>query len=202
MTDGSSPTNRHGIPLRGNPPKRCIWDRCPNAAAKHLDLPLCQAHTEVVYTAVANDEDRMIARVMARRRQLEAETKAAKAKPKAAPAERVEAIYYLQIAGHIKIGWTSNLDQRMRNYPPNTQLLAIHPGSRDEEKQLHRRFAVHRSHGNEWYPLVPVLLDHIKRVIAEHGEPPTMIFGARPTEVRVPKAKPQLQAKYGPMLRG
>lgn len=123
----------------------------------------------------------------------------------AAPPEpkREGVVYYVQVGGHIKIGWTSRLEQRMRSYPPNTILLAVHPGSRADEKQLHKRFAVHRSHGQEWYPLVPVILDHIKRVIADHGEPPATIFGARAVEVPRPhQLKNRLEAKYGPMLRG
>lgn len=198
VKQGSSNTNRHGIPRRGDPPGKCCWPRCPNAAANWLNLHVCQHHADLVTNAVTDDRNRILENL--RRRHEAAAAAAAPPPPPEKPREEV--IYYAQMGGHIKIGWTSNLKRRMRSYPPNTRLLAVHPGSRKDEKQLHRRFAVHRSHGQEWYPLVPVLLDHIKRMVAQHGEPPEMTFGAKPVEVRVPKPKPTLQAKYGPMLRG
>lgn len=105
-------------------------------------------------------------------------------------------VYYVKVGGsHIKIGWTSDLAKRMRKYPPNTELLGTHPGSRADELRLHRRFAVHRSHGREWYPLVPVLLDHIKRVVAEHGAPDAATFAAKPTEVPTPRDKQPVKVR-------
>jgi hypothetical protein len=131
------------------------------------------------------------------------EMRAANAPPAPPPEPpRDEFVYFLQVGGHIKIGWTAQFEQRMRSYPPNSILLARHPGTRADEKQLHKRFAVHRSHGQEWYPLVPVLLDHIKRVVAQFGEPPSLTFGARPVEVPTPRPRQQMQAKYGPFKVG
>jgi hypothetical protein len=99
-------------------------------------------------------------------------------------------VYYANVGGgHIKIGWTSDLAKRMRQYPPNTVLLAVHPGTRADERKLHKRFAVHRAFGTEWYPMVPVILDHIARVVAEHGQPPAVTFGAKPTKVPTPRPK-------------
>lgn len=208
VTNGSSsgprPVNRHGIPLLGEPPRKCAWRRCPSTVASdlHEHMPLCFGHAEIVRRMVVREHERVAALWSPRRRDDREAAEAAVAEEARKERERSEVIYYAQIGGHIKIGWTGRLEQRMRSYPPNTTLLAVHPGTREDEKLLHRKFKVHLSHGNEWYPLVPVILDHIKRVIAEHGAPPDMTFGARPTEVRRPKDKPQLQAKYGPLLRG
>jgi hypothetical protein len=88
-------------------------------------------------------------------------------------------IYYLRSGGHIKIGWTSNLEKRMKAYPPDTQLLAVQPGTRSDERALHRKFSWLLTHGREWFPLAPQITEHIDRVIAEHGEPPTVEFAAR-----------------------
>jgi hypothetical protein len=104
---------------------------------------------------------------------------------RAAPAEGI--IYFLQVGGHIKIGWTSDLAKRMHAYPPNALLLATHPGLRKDELRLHKMFAVHRSHGREWYPLAPVILEHIKRVVAKYGKPVEVTFGAKPVEVPQPR---------------
>jgi hypothetical protein len=189
--NGSS-LNRHGIPQRGPDPKKCIWPRCANAVTNLPLTHLCNQHADLVHNAVEQE-----------RRQTGALVAALLGTPPPAPSPpqptREEVIYYLQVGGHIKIGWTSQFEQRMRSYPPNTTLLAVHPGTRADERKLHKRFAVHRSHGQEWYPLAPVVLNHIKRVLAAHGEPPEVIFGARPVEVPTPRARHRMQAKYGPM---
>lgn len=201
VADASSRVNRHGIPLFGDPPKKCLWPQCPYQTVAGLGerLPLCYDHAYRVWHAIDADNKKLQAIID---RRVAREQEARQSSKSASPASE-DVVYYLQIGGHIKIGWTSNLDQRMRSYPPNTILLAVHPGSRADEKALHKRFAVHRSHGQEWYPLVPVLLDHIKRVVAEQGEPPATAFGAKPVKVPTPhRQRPQLAAKYGPMLRG
>lgn len=197
--------NRHGIPLYGGDPLRCCWPKCSLSRSPFLkQIPLCDTHSQVVCDQVTKDREQLWAAIEARRiRNGTTGDILPTPLPKGATEpERVEVVYYVQVGGHIKIGWTSRLEQRMRAYPPNTLLLAVHPGSRADEKQLHKRFAVHRSHGNEWYPLVPVILDHIKRVVAEHGEPPESTFGARPVEVPRPhQTKSRLGVAAGVMLR-
>lgn len=180
MQNGSSNTNRHGIPLLGGTPNRCCWTGCVFAADRSFKLPLCRGHAKHVFQVL--DAAR------------EAE-RALEAEQRAAERQKTEVIYYAKIGGHLKIGYTSRLEQRMRSYPPNTELLAVHPGTREDERQLHRQFAVHRSHGAEWYPLVPVILEHIERVIAKHGKPPEVTFGAKPVQV------PQPRSKEGPTPR-
>ena len=109
-------------------------------------------------------------------------------------------IYYVQSGGHIKIGWTSDLTKRMRQYPPNCQLLANHPGTRADEQRLHKRFAAHRSHGREWYPLAPVILHHIDMMKTKHGDPDAVAFGAQPVTVpqhRGPQYVGGYPADYG-----
>lgn len=117
---------------------------------------------------------------------------------RAATAARVGVVYYVEVGSHIKIGWTSDLAKRMRSYPPNSRLLACHPGLRTDERDIHRKFVLWRSHGAEWYVLAPILLDHIKRVVAEHGQPDVVNFGAKPVQVPRPhqlNGSPQLRAR-------
>lgn len=153
----------------------CIWPDCP----KPQDTAkLCEAHGYIVWAAF---DAGSLAEVDKRRR---AHTiRAAATQPKTGT------IYYLQVGTHIKIGWTQDLSKRMRAYAPNSVLLATHPGTRGDETALHRKFAVWRSHGNEWYPHAPVILQHIDRVKAEHGQPPNVPFGARPVTVPTPRPK-------------
>lgn len=88
-------------------------------------------------------------------------------------------VYFLRVGGYIKIGWTSNLEKRMRQYQPDTQLLACKPGTRKEEHRLHRKFAHLKTHGREWFPLAPQITEEVEQTIADHGAPPVVDFSAR-----------------------
>lgn len=104
--------------------------------------------------------------------------------PRTVPTDGV--VYYVQIGAHIKIGWTSNLENRMRQYPPNSTLLALHPGTRKDENRMHRRFAADRTHGREWYVPSASLTHHIAQVVRENGQPDAVIFGAKPVQIPMP----------------
>lgn len=179
--------NRHRYP------PKCIWPNCGEYVGRWPELKLCNPHARVVHDNVARDlaEDEA-------RRSREAHERLAAAGMLPQPEERQKrpTIYFVQVGGHIKIGWTTDLQRRMRAYPPNTQLLAAQPGTRAQEQALHRRFAVHRSHGREWYPLAPQLLEHIRAVVREHGEPEVVDFGARPVEVPQPRPKQFTKPKH------
>lgn len=104
------------------------------------------------------------------------------------PAQDIDGVvYYLRVGAHIKIGWTSNLATRMRSYSPDSILLATEPGTRKDETRRHRMFAAHRTHGREWYAMVPSLTHHIAQLVREHGEPDPVRFAAQPVEIPQPR---------------
>lgn len=70
-------------------------------------------------------------------------------------------IYYLRVGEHVKIGWTKNLHQRMRAYPPTSELLGHHYGTKADERALHQQFAAYLAGGREWFSDVPELREHI-----------------------------------------
>ena len=75
-------------------------------------------------------------------------------------------IYYVRVDEKIKVGWTGgHLWGRLKAYPPHMKLLADHPGTRGDERDLHRSFAPSRASGREWYYATPELLAHIDGVI-------------------------------------
>lgn len=49
-------------------------------------------------------------------------------------------VYYLRVDGWIKIGYTVNLAQRMRAYPPSAALLGVERGTPSLERRRHRQF--------------------------------------------------------------
>lgn len=59
----------------------------------------------------------------------------------------------------------------MRSYPPEAELLAVHPGTRELEAEMHRRFVGSRTAGREWFRETPDLTEHIALVVAQFGDP-------------------------------
>ena len=80
-------------------------------------------------------------------------------------------IYYVQVSGLIKVGWTSILASRIRSYGPTAKLLANYPGTRSDESNLHKQLAPSRAKGREWYNDDPIIQAFISRVLREHGPP-------------------------------
>ncbi|MCE0510860.1 GIY-YIG nuclease family protein [Microbacterium sp. KKR3/1] len=80
-------------------------------------------------------------------------------------------IYYLSIDNLVKIGYTRDLQQRLSAYPPNSRLLALHPGTKDTEHDIHSRFVELRARGREWFRSGGQLDRHIEAVIAQFGQP-------------------------------
>lgn len=98
-------------------------------------------------------------------------------------------IYYLLIDGRIKIGYSADVKRRLKAYPPDTPLLALHPGTKELEGELHRQFVGCRAAGREWFLDVPEIREHIKQVIAQFGEPDRARY-----EHRGQRANPRLKA--------
>lgn len=78
---------------------------------------------------------------------------------------------YLRIGDHIKIGYASRLDSRLRSYPPTADLLAAHRGTENDEKVTHSLLYVYRVAGREWYSQAPEVLEYIQKIKNRYGEP-------------------------------
>lgn len=177
--------NRHGVPTyKPSPAPKCVMPKCRDKPHTWPDLHLCDIHVRAVWQTA----DHILGFANRHQWQPTPAPEPVEKPKRTAPTDGV--VYYVKVGGtHIKIGWASDLTKRMRQYPPNTELLAAHPGTRADEQRLHKRFAVHRSHGREWYPLVPVVLDHVQRMVQQHGKPDDVQFGAKPTTVPQPRPK-------------
>lgn len=80
-------------------------------------------------------------------------------------------VYYLEVGERIKVGFSTDVKRRMRQYPPGSKLLAIEPGDYELEKSRHRQFEGSRTEGREWFRPTADLLEHAKALVAEHGLP-------------------------------
>lgn len=179
---------------------RCAIEGCLNGAWTKRNLAVCgDCAQEIVHTMTYTDrgnaplllrmEINQLRRIIARQsRMLKQLRDGDKPEPATSPKVTSGVVYYLRVGSYIKIGWTSDLEKRMRAYPPDSILLATEPGTRKDEHRFHKMFAAHRTHGREWYAMVPSLMHHIEQTLARHGQPDPVAFAALP--VTIPQPRP------------
>lgn len=85
-------------------------------------------------------------------------------------------VYYIRINGQIKIGYTKDITQRMRNYPPGSELLAMEGGTPHTEKERHQDFKRDLERGREWFRESPKLAEHIKHLRETLGNPESLSY--------------------------
>lgn len=98
-------------------------------------------------------------------------------------------IYFLELDDKIKVGWTSNLANRLKSYPPHARMVVEYPATRADERDLHRTLRTELVAGREWYGRTPLVLGCMreaqlaedKRRAAEYSSRIT-----RPAAVEVP----------------
>lgn len=88
-------------------------------------------------------------------------------------------VYYIRINGHIKIGYTANLPQRSRNYPPDSELLAVEPGTPQTERERHQQFSRHLAKGREWFRESEEIAAHVAELQALNGVPDVLMHKYR-----------------------
>lgn len=109
-------------------------------------------------------------------RELEAEVRELTALP---PRERRKQkqpvdgyIYFLLSDNLVKIGWASDLDARMKAYSPGARILAVKPGTKQDEGRLHKKFAHLKTNRREWFTYSPQVMEEVERTTKAHGSPP------------------------------
>lgn len=73
-------------------------------------------------------------------------------------------VYYLLVGDHIKIGFSTNVEERVKAYPPYAKLLAQHPGSVETERWVHNKFFSSLAYGREWFTPSDELMRHIESI--------------------------------------
>ena len=144
----------------------CDWGECQAPRDMDLAVHLCTRHALRVYRAVAEH----IAAVPA-----EVATSLAAAdpnrvlnrSPRTREARRnvkdtLGTIYFVRIGQCIKIGYTTNVRQRMAKLRPDA-ILATTPGTMRDEQALHHEFGEYWTNG-EYFRPGPRLLAHIDGV--------------------------------------
>lgn len=77
-----------------------------------------------------------------------------------------EVVYYILVGDHIKIGYSTNLIERVRFYPPDAILLATEPGDKKLEKRRLFQFRTTLAYAYEWFRPSVQLVRHINTLRA------------------------------------
>lgn len=85
-------------------------------------------------------------------------------------------VYYIRINGQIKIGFTTDLTQRSRSYPPGSELLAVEPGTKELERERHVQFHRFLARGREWFVDAPEILEHAASLVPLYGLPKKLMY--------------------------
>lgn len=161
---------------RQNSEPQCVWPYCEGGQFWHL--PICSDHLEQINQFIIDmklNETREEALTRGRR-QMAADRRASiswgrEKRLLDTRGNQPGWIYYLHINDMVKIGYTTDIVRRIRDYPPNSPLLGVHPGTPELEKQFHEIFKGSLAQGREWFRLDPDVLAHCEKVRAEYGDP-------------------------------
>lgn len=152
--------------------RQCMWGMCEHDADRAIvdaGGQYCRMHALLVWTII--DNEMRESGMSTPNSRMQEELAAQKAEERKAAAEekrnRQDYVYYLRVGAHFKIGFASNLEQRLASYPPDTELLAVEVGTLQLETERHREFKHSRIAGREWYRPNPAL-DHHIRIVAEN----------------------------------
>lgn len=147
---------------------RCGWVGCVEYALVGTEVKFCLSHIAIV-TAHGLKDGRVFAIVEEMMSEFVNEAATAKAgKPRDVDGH----VYFLLSDNLVKIGWASDLDQRMKAYSPGARILAVMPGTRQDETRMHRKFADLKGNRREWFTYHPRIMEEVERIVAEHGDPP------------------------------
>lgn len=148
--------------------RECCIPDCGHLVPRNRSIPVCRSCGVKIAVYHAGDAD--LALGVQRERQSQREQ--AKARRDAAYAGQSQ-VYYIRIGDHIKIGYSTNLKQRISQLRlQQSALLATEPGGRELEKERHRQFSADRIISNrEDFDPSPRLMAHIDAVLTEHGRP-------------------------------
>jgi hypothetical protein len=156
-----------------------LWGRVDPAHTyrdHRFSLPLCLDHTFVVFRQAksAADEDLPVCvetnmRVKAQRQAII--DAAADTEKQQFMARTDGHLYIIRQNDLIKVGWSRDIHSRVRGYGAGSELLAVWPGTRSDETNLHRQLGPARAKGREWYEDGPIMADLVKRMVEQYGEP-------------------------------
>lgn len=148
--------------------KRCAWSGCEKTVMYKSAVRFCLSHwATITYHGLRT---RAVSDLVESMGDVD---EFGPVKPKPEPKPLAEGhVYFLLSDSVVKIGWTSDLDERMRAYSPGARILAVMPGTKADESRLHKKFGHLKTNRREWFAYSPQVMEEVERVVREHGDPP------------------------------
>lgn len=168
-------------PPDGQARQPCAWGHCEKPQEPGISVNLCGMHARLVYRIL--DEDRRVLGVAT------PEDFTEPIEQFAAEALDLGWIYYLAVGDRIKVGYTKDLKKRLNHYPPDSELLAMKPGTKKQERTEHSLLTAHRVAGREWYTRHLEVLERAAAVVAEYGPPVVKHEWTKPSHARTQRMK-------------
>src|SRR6218665_3310652 len=88
-------------------------------------------------------------------------------------------VYYIRMDDLIKIGYASDVARRMRAYPPSAELLAVHPGTQQLEREIHAEFSAFLKRGREWFSPHEKVMEKVAEIRMRFGDPARFAYEYR-----------------------
>lgn len=146
----------------------CAFEDC--CMKTTLGLPTCGEHAWEVFDHLA--QKFTLKSFEQRMRSVKAEQETIPLpEPKQPVGTKYGLVYFIRSAGFIKIGFTQNLTQRFRAYPPDAELLAVYEGSTKDERVEHSRFCGDLAERREWFRESDAVAKRINEVRHREGDP-------------------------------
>ena len=153
-----------------NLPRRCSIFQCWGVCAGGFYV--CEEHLAEIGKAFVDERSIWGTRFLAARRERIDADAVCQSDSNAARDRRRSVVYYVRLADHVKIGYTTHLRGRLGGLRTDaTALLAAEPGWREVEAQRHAEFADERQGRRENFNPSRRLLAHIDQVLELHGDP-------------------------------
>lgn len=154
----------------------CAWEDCEAAPSTMLALPLCDRHAITAYRAVNNllrETPKALTDMLA---SASPERILGKATPRPDRTRRnvrttPGRIYFAKAGDLIKIGFSTNLRQRMGQL--GVEPIVTIAGTMEDEKALHHQFGEYWDHGEYFHP-GQRLVDHIGTLVRGDLQIPTV----------------------------
>lgn len=176
------PDSRLGI-LRSASPDPRVDEQLP-LCPRHLTIIAKQAERRWqdpdIETARAKYADQFVHREIKRERDWERQWQNAGAEGQ---------IYVVRQNGLIKVGWSSKLRSRLKQYGANVEILCHFPATRADETNLHRQLRPYLAQGREWYEDCQLIHDVVAGYVKQYGEPTLQAHWTKPKPPVIKKRK-------------
>lgn len=176
----------------------CVVPECtfqvPRQLRSGIEFPVCTPHAVAVWMDVEKRSNEPTIKeateaLRARREVIREEWEASERQAEEEYRRRLAAglvaghIYFIRANGLVKVGWSGDVESRLRAYGPNIEILCLYPATRQDETTLHRQLKPSRAKGREWYADDKIIAAFVAEAVEKHGPPWVKVEWSGPGKV-------------------